>query len=79
VPHDGVAALAAPALTTAPVPTPPTRVSVAAAAKTFFLIDMDGPFLGTTAVPCARLPSYHHAMPADSGRLAHFYGDKNGV
>src|SRR5579872_3984 len=47
MPHDGVAALAGPALSTPAVPTPPTRVSVAAAASTLLLMDMGCSSLGT--------------------------------
>src|SRR4029077_1058985 len=51
-PQDGVAA-AAESIPT--VLTPPTRVNVAAAAKTLLLKPMESSLLGTTAVPCARL------------------------
>src|SRR5437764_8413721 len=51
-PQDGVAA-AAESIPT--VLTPPTRVTVAAAAKTLLLKPMESSLLGTTAVPCARL------------------------
>src|ERR1700728_1794181 len=40
-PHDGVAALAVPALSAPTMPTPPTRVSVAAVARALLLIDMN--------------------------------------
>src|SRR5580658_6433294 len=39
-PHDGVAALAVPALSAPAMPTPPTKVSVAAVASTLLLMDM---------------------------------------
>src|SRR5580658_3389287 len=39
-PHDGVAALAVPALSAPAMPTPPTRVSVAAEASTLLLMDI---------------------------------------
>src|ERR1700723_1948679 len=42
VPHDGVAADAPPAVSAPATPTPPTRVSVAAAASTLLLMDMNG-------------------------------------
>src|SRR2546421_3001530 len=51
-PQDGVAA-AAESIPT--VLTPPTRVNVAAAAKTLLLRPIDSSLLRTTAVPCARL------------------------
>src|SRR5260370_34531498 len=51
-PHDGVAALAD-SMPTAP--TPPTTVTVTAAAKTLLLKDIDSSLRGTTAVPCVRL------------------------
>src|SRR6266852_8437334 len=41
-PHDGVAAPAVPAVSAPAAPAPLTRVSVAAAARTLLLIDMDG-------------------------------------
>src|SRR5271163_1131231 len=47
LPHDGVAALAVPAVSAPATPTPPTRVSVAAAASTLLLMDMDCSSLGT--------------------------------
>jgi len=53
-PQDGVAAEAESIPT---VLTPPTRVNVAAAAKTLLLKPMESSLLGTTAVPCARLLS----------------------
>src|SRR6266516_7854941 len=53
VPPQGGVAAAAESIPT--VLTPPTRVTVAAAAKTLLLKDMDSSLLGTTAVPCARL------------------------
>src|ERR1700732_3352248 len=40
LPHDGVAALAEPALSAPATPTPPTRVSVAAASSTLLLMDI---------------------------------------
>ena len=40
-PHDGVAADAVPALSAPAMPTPPTMVSVAAAASTLLLMDMN--------------------------------------
>src|SRR5271154_2482009 len=40
LPHDGVAADALPAVSAPATPTPPTRVSVAAAASTLLLMDM---------------------------------------
>src|SRR5580693_8039227 len=56
LPHDGVAADAEPAVSAPTTPTPPTKVSVAAAASTLLLKDMNDSSLGTlTAVPCARL------------------------
>src|SRR5580693_626825 len=54
-PHDGVAADAVPALSAPAAPTPPSRVSVAALARTLPLMDMNSSSHGTTAVPCARL------------------------
>src|SRR5580693_6729777 len=54
-PHDGVAALALPAVSAPAAPRPPTRVNVAAAASTLLLMDMDGPLSELTTVPCARL------------------------
>src|ERR1700723_2868082 len=47
LPHDGVAALAVPAVSAPVPPTPPTRVSVAAAASTLLLMDMERSSLGT--------------------------------
>src|ERR1700733_1107242 len=41
-PHDGVAALAVPAVSVPARPAPPTMVSVAAAASTLVLMDMEG-------------------------------------
>jgi hypothetical protein len=61
-PQEGVAALAESIPT---VLTPPTTVTVTAAASTLLLKDMNAvPFLGTTAAPCARLLCYHrkHAI-----------------
>ena len=51
LPHDGVAALAAPAVRAADAPTPPTRVSAAAAAKTLLLMDMKSSFLEPQPYP----------------------------
>src|SRR6266700_2638165 len=48
LPHDGVAA---PADSAATEPTPPTRVSVAAAAKTLLLMDMDSSSLEPQSYP----------------------------
>ena len=64
-PQDGVAALAESMPT---VLTPPTRVNVAAAAKTLLLRPIDSSLLGTTAVPCARLLSL---APAAAGHSPH--------
>src|SRR5580704_3244649 len=48
LPHDGVAALAVPAVSAPATPTPPTRVSVAAAASTLLLMDIgENSSLGT--------------------------------
>ena len=46
-PHDGVAADADPAVSAPAMPTPPTRVSVAAVASTLLLKDMNDSSLGT--------------------------------
>src|ERR1700720_3862628 len=51
LPHDGVAADAVPAVSAPAMPTPPTRVSVVAAASTLLLMDIDDSFLGTPR-PC---------------------------
>src|SRR5215472_3875943 len=50
-PQDGVAAPADPAVSTPIVPTPPTMVSVAAAASTLLLKDMNIPFLEPQPYP----------------------------
>src|SRR3984957_10632216 len=48
LPHDGVAAAAPPAVSAPVTPTPPTRVSVAAAASTLLLMDIgENSSLGT--------------------------------
>src|ERR1700722_5168461 len=47
LPHDGVAALAPPAVNVPMAPTPPIKVSVAAAASTLVLMDINGSSLGT--------------------------------
>src|ERR1700722_10206047 len=47
LPHDGVAADAPPAVSAPATPTPPTRVSVAAAASTLLLMDINSSSLGT--------------------------------
>jgi hypothetical protein len=54
-PQDGVAALALTAVSAPTAPVPPTRVSVAAAANTLLLMDIESFLLETAAVPCARL------------------------
>src|SRR5215472_15742302 len=80
-PHDGVPAAAGPAVSALAAPTPPTRVSVAAAASTLLLMDIDGSSLGThnralrTAVPSwprsARriLPRSLGTLPARGGLI----------
>ena len=68
-PHDGVAA---PADTAATEPTPPTRVSVAAAAKTLLLMDMDSSSLEPQSYPaydCRATTAPRQANRA--GRLGH--------
>src|ERR1700752_1839825 len=64
MPHDGVAALAVPALSPPAVPTPPTRVSVVAAASTLLLMDMDDSSLGTPR-PC---PAHGRVKQAPAAR-----------
>ena len=60
-PHDGVAALAV----IAPMaPTPPTRVNVAAAAKTLLLMDMEQ-FLSRNPSRTLRTAVWPAAGPAD--------------
>src|SRR5579859_3952127 len=81
MPHDGVAALAGPALSTPAVPTPPTRVSVVAAASTLLLMDMDDSSLGTCGRALRTTASSRpprHARPdgfrPDSARCRHYGG-----
>ena len=50
-PHDGVAADAVPAVSAPAMPTPPTMVSVAAAASTLLLIDMNDSSLDPQPYP----------------------------
>src|SRR5215472_6620564 len=64
-PHDGVPAAAGPAVSAPAMPTPPTRVSVAAAASTLLLMDINVPLLEPTAVPCARLSELTPAARED--------------
>src|SRR6202453_5536902 len=83
LPHDGVAALAVPAVSAPATPTPPTRVSVAAAASTLLLMDMDCSSLGThsrtlrtaasswppVARAVGRLPTWLGTLPAHGGLI----------
>src|SRR5580693_4456483 len=66
MPHDGVAALAVPAVVSTPaVPTPPTKASVVAAASTLLLMDMEDSSLGTPQ-PC---PAHGRVELAPAARV----------
>src|SRR6266852_9089355 len=73
-PHDGVAALAVPAVSAPTVLTPPTRVSVAAAAKTLLLIDMDSSSLEPQPCPAHGTLTYHHVSCLLAGRTGRPHG-----
>jgi hypothetical protein len=93
LPHDGVAALAVPALSAPATPTPPTKVSVAATASTLLLMDMDRSSLGTHSRalraaasswhPAARtagwLPTWLGTLPAHGGLIRAGTADLIGI
>src|SRR5271170_2771184 len=66
-PHDGVAADADPAVSVPAMPTPPTRVSVAATASTLLLMDIYGSFLSWNSRPC---PAHGRVTLASAAREA---------
>jgi hypothetical protein len=63
-PQDGVAALALPAVSAPIAPAPPTRVSVAVAAKTLLLMDIESSSLKRQPYPAHGWQPYRRRLPA---------------